>query len=256
MSEPPDVGDLAELLRAAVARSTAGEPCAILYSGGLDSSVLAHLAREVRPRLVVVGRTGAHDLAAARSGAEALGLPLAVCALESGAVLEAAKRWAAELEGADATGRAVAVGLAIGLEATPTPRVLCGQGADELFLGYAHFRGLSPAAAAAQRWADLDRLETADWPRARRIAERLGRTLIAPYLDPSFRTAALATPMARHLPLGGTSKPLLRDVARALGLPEELVVRPKKALQVGSGIARELRGPPRRATPTDRATAR
>lgn len=235
-------------LREATARAAGSDGVSVLYSGGLDSSLIAALVRDRHPTLVAVGLPGAADLRAARTGAAALGLPLTARELTLDDIAGAKARWAPTLVGTDFTGRAVALGIALALTFTETPTVLCGQGADELFLGYAHFRGLDPDDAARRRSADLERLTGTDWPCAQRISTALGRRLGAPFLDAPLREAVLRTEAAAHLPRAGRSKPMLRAIADAAGLPRELVERPKKAFQFGSGIAAALRRLERPAT--------
>jgi asparagine synthase (glutamine-hydrolysing) len=253
---------------AAVRRSVpASGRCTLLFSGGLDSSLLA-LSVSVRTRaveLVTVGVGDAPDLRAAEGAAGWLDLPWRGYRLARSEVDLARRRWAREIDGLTEPARSVAVALALALERSDSEWVLCGQGADELFCGYAHFAALSDEARASRARADLDRLERDDWPRARRMAGRLGRVLGSPYLDPDFRDRVLALPPESHRDPNGLRKPVLRALALTLGLPEPLARRPKRALQYGSGVRRALgrrsteltaaRGetaleyPPRRAAP-------
>lgn len=244
------------VVRAAVERAAGSGPCSVLYSGGLDSTIVAHGARARRPTLIAVGVSGSHDLEAARSGAAWLDRALTARRLTWEEVRAARDRWAWALTGADPTARAVTLGIALALEASPPGPVLCGQGADELFLGYAHFRGLSAPAAAARRLADLERLRRSDWPRTARVALELDRPIRAPFLDPGVVDAVLATDITAHLPVVPLSKPVLRSIALAMGIPAEIAHRPKKALQFGSGIARALAKMDHRPDGTTAATPR
>jgi asparagine synthase (glutamine-hydrolysing) len=220
------------------------EPLGVLFSGGVDSGLLAWELRE-RPnlRLVTAGMPRSPDLVAAEAGARRLGVPWGPIVLAPNDVTDAARGAIVDLEGSSPTSRSVLVALACAIAASPTHRLLCGQGADELFLGYAHFRGLSVSEAAERSRQDLDRLLADDWPRAQRIARRLGRSLGAPYLDPRFRDAAQRIPWERRLP-GREAKSIFRDFAEHRGLPAELARRPKRAVQFGSGVDRILRAAP------------
>jgi asparagine synthase (glutamine-hydrolysing) len=222
-------------------------PTTLLFSGGVDSGFIAW---EFRHRsgltLSTVGVPGSHDLRAAESAARTLDLPwhgVPVSAEEVGSV---AHELADELTGLGPTSRSVHVAFSLALRNAPEGKVLCGQGADELFLGYAHFRGLSEPDAGRRALVDLDRLRTEDWPRSVRIAKRWGRTLTAPYLEPAFVDAATRIPIAARMP-GTAAKSLFRSWTRHRGLPVSIAERPKRALQFGSGVDRVLaRAPPLR----------
>jgi asparagine synthase (glutamine-hydrolysing) len=231
--------ELAQLLRQAVGRLVSpGVPTSLLYSGGLDSSAVARaFPTGTVPQLVVVGARGSPDLEAARTGATLLGLPLHVHTVERADVAGALDRWAGELEVVREPARSVLIACAIAIAAAPTRLVLCGQGADELFYGYAHFEGLSPEAAQARSAADLRRLHEVDWPWIQRWAHELGHEVASPYLDLDLLAWArsLAPELHRHVVV---RKPLLRQAALELGVPTDLAQRPKRALQYGSGVRR------------------
>lgn len=214
---------------------------AVLYSGGVDSSLVAAGALErAQVELVTVGVRDSADLRAAEDGARLLELPWIHREVVRSDIDRTVEAETVTLAGADPTSQAVLIGLALALEATPSSRVLCGQGADELFLGYAHFQGLSPDATGTRRTEDLRRLRNDDWPRSVTLARRRGRVLVSPFLDPDFVEYAVSLPIGR-LREGSGRKPLLRELAKRAGVPLELVRRPKKAFQYGSGIERLLR---------------
>ncbi|HEV2231523.1 MAG TPA: asparagine synthase C-terminal domain-containing protein [Thermoplasmata archaeon] len=225
----------------AVDRAVGGDArVSILYSGGLDSSVIAHTLRPKRPTLVTVGIMGAADIAAATEGAQLLELPLVVRTLTEGDVEEGLRTWGRQLDGMSETTRSVALGIALASEAAPDHRVLCGQGADELFLGYAHFAGLPSADLEQRANDDWQRLLDRDWPLAQVMVSTVEKRLGSPYLDPAFANEIRSIPIGERM-VGGSRKPVLRQLARDLGVPSVLADRPKKALQFGSGLARLLR---------------
>jgi asparagine synthase (glutamine-hydrolysing) len=226
-------------LTAAVAEAAGGTAeLAVLFSGGLDSSLLAWLVPAgVRVVLVAVGTETAPDLVAAREGAALLGRSVEVHVLRDEDIQAAWVRWGPELAGLREPARSVSLAFAMATEAAPPGRVLCGQGADELFYGYAHFRALGDEPARHRSQSDLRILEDRDWPRALRIGRSIGRELRAPYLDPRVR--ALASDFPVPVP-GEPPKITLRRVASIAGLPPALVERPKRALQYGSGVARRV----------------
>jgi asparagine synthase (glutamine-hydrolysing) len=232
---------LANAWRASVARSApADAPLSLLFSGGLDSSLLAWSVRgrSAPVRLETIGVGDAPDLAAAESAARIIGLPWRPHRLTVKELGATARRFSGELAGLREPARSVALAVAAALERTDPRLVLCGQGADELFWGYAHFVGASETEGNARAGRDFERLVREDWPRALRMAAKLRRTLRSPYLDDEFVRAARALPPWVHSSRGGPTKPALRSLARGLGLPETLAARPKRALQYGSGVRR------------------
>ncbi len=216
-------------------------PLELLFSGGVDSGLLAFELRQ-RPELtlVTIGRPESHDLLAAEAAARTLGLP---CRGETVTVdeIRALERELTEtLPALPRTARSVLASLGLALARCRAATVLCGQGADELFLGYAHFRHEGPATAETRADDDLRALLSRDWPAARALARASGRELVAPYLDPGFVRVARSIPIARRLP-DPDPKALFRRWAMRRGLPESIALRPKKAMQFGSGIDRWIR---------------
>ena len=214
---------------------------ALLFSGGVDSSLLAWELRALPGlRLVTVGMRASPDLAAAETAARVLEVGWSGTVVSEEDVRATGQRIAAETGGIGRVRRGVLTSLALALERAGRAEVLCGQGADELFLGYAHFRGLGPAEAEARADEDWQRLTEEDWPRSRRIAALSGQTIAAPYLHPVFVAAARSVPIERRMP-GPDAKAYFRAWARHRGLPEELARRPKRAMQYGTGVDRALR---------------
>ena len=244
-SEPTLTSELASKLRGAMARIVGKAPrVTVLYSGGVDSSLVARAASELTAvGLVSVGTQGSIDLSAAESGSRLLNLPWTYRTVEQTDIrrllLEDPKEW----NRVRPVSRAVLVGTALAIEAASDSTLLCGQGADELFLGYAHFEDLSAAKAADRREQDIEALLGDTWPRSVELARRRGRLLRSPFVEPEFLHCARGISIDQ-LRAGGGRKPLLRSLAREMLVPEPLAARPKKAFQYGSGIDRLLRSFP------------
>lgn len=217
-------------------------PLGVLFSAGVDSSLLAWELRH-RPEVVLctMGCEGSPDLRAGRIGAERLGLPWEGITVDVELVHRTEDRFPGELAGLPSVSRTVLLSLAIAIDRASPARLVCGQGVDELFLGYAHYRGLSEADAERRSREDLARLRGTDWPRTQAIAKRLGKQARAPYLALPFEAAATRIPLALRLP-ADRPKQFFREWAVGRGLPAELAERPKKALQYGSGVDALVRG--------------
>lgn len=240
---------LAEGLRKAVGGAVQDRPeISLLFSGGLDSTLLAHLLGGLLPsgapglELVTIGTEGSADLAQAERAASLLGLPWKGSTVPTESVRASAREVVERLRVGKGSPTVltplsleVQTGLFLALQHAGRPTVLCGQGADELFLGYAHFRPLPGARLQLRYDEDLHRLLQDDLPVSERLARSLGLELRAPYLDPAWRALVEKVPLERRRK-GGVPKALLREVAVHLGLPPSLAQVPKKALQYGSGV--------------------
>jgi asparagine synthase (glutamine-hydrolysing) len=238
----PRVEEVATTIQRVVAETTPSRGgVTLLYSGGLDSSLLAWLLRaRLATRLLTVGVPGAPDLSAGSAGAQLIGLPWSSRELAPERVARSQPALVVDRRSPPSPLWSVQVALDLALDATEDATVMVGQGADELFWGYAHFRGLTPTEGRRRAQADLDRLLTVDWPATIGTAARHGRRLLAPYLDP--RLVALAQSLdPEELSWTLESKPLLRAAAHRLGLPPPLAGRPKKAMQYGTGVDAILR---------------
>ncbi|MGA8543358.1 MAG: asparagine synthase C-terminal domain-containing protein [Thermoplasmata archaeon] len=224
----------------------------VLFSGGVDSGLLAWELRH-HPRLVLftIGTQGSSGLAVAKEAANQLGLPGEVSEIDTRAVQGVVDQIRPELSDLGPTLRSVQTSVAVALARAPEGQILCGQGIDELFLGYAHFRGLDSGEAGRRADADLVQLLDREWPRTLRIAKRLGRTVAAPYLDPGFVAAARSIPLEYRQP-SPNPKAVFRRWAVHRGLPPTIANRPKQALQFGSGIDRILAREQRRGWASER----
>lgn len=224
-------------------------PICVLFSGGVDSGVLAwELRRNRALSLVTVGTPAGTDLEAARVAAPRIGAHWIGAEVSTAEIAEVAHRIDRTFGPLPRTSRSVLVAFSLALAHAPDRVVLCGQGADELFLGYRHFHGLTAEAAAARATSDLRVLREVDWPRAQAVARSLDRAVVAPFLAEEFIAAALAIPIEQRLP-ADEPKRWFRDWAARRGLPTDLARRPKRALQFGSGVDRVLRRMPPAGSP-------
>jgi asparagine synthase (glutamine-hydrolysing) len=216
---------------------------AVAFSGGVDSALVASGAPDAP--CYVVGFEGAHDVAAARAAAASLDLDLRVVIVEHDDLRRAVP------EVARATGRTNAMDVAIGATlylvaraaaADGHDRLALGQGADELFGGYAKV-------ARLDHRVEADTVRGAVRETTTGLPDGLARDVLAcraagvepvvPLLHDSVVEAALALP--EDLLVAGedpTRKVALRRVARErVGSVAE---SDKKAAQYGSYVAREL----------------
>jgi asparagine synthase (glutamine-hydrolysing) len=233
-------GLAAALERATLRLAEPPGPLVVLYSGGVDSSVLAWILR-ARPETVLhtIGRPDSPDLLAAAEGSKEIGLTWSERRLGAEEIRAAERRWGELLGRVPEPEHSVQLALALAFETAPSERVLLGQGADELFWGYARIRSAPIAEAERLAQTALVKLLATDLPLSERLAVQTGHTLLLPYLDPEVRARLSGFPPQSHYS-DQESKPLLRKVARELGVPLPARERPKSAIQYGSRIAQAL----------------
>ena len=233
------------------------ETVGLLYSGGLDSTIIAHILLSYFPssavQAVTVGLPDSYDVKNALTMATELGLSVSPCYL-SDEVLTEAIDGLLQLNLVNNPGDlSIAVPLFLGMDTlAKTPglqMVFLGQGADELFAGYRKYvtlytkHGIEATQQAMAR--DFTRLTTQQAELERWIAQFFNLSLVYPYLDPLIVNYAQSQPLEAHLsqtPEGDViRKNLLRKLASNLGLSYRAATQPKKAMQYGSGTVKLLR---------------
>lgn len=214
---------------------------AVAFSGGLDSSIVAFLAAMyLDPRLYVVGEDGSSDLESARRASGLLHLPLIEINLNEKNVEDSLPK-IIRLIGSN---HAVTVSYKlpeyfVAMQAREEV-LLMGHGADELFGGYSRYERMPPEELGANMRADLDKVLREDVLMGERVSHFFGKRFEYPYLSARVVEIAMDSPVETMVGEKGR-KIVLRDVARFMGLPEEITNRKKKAAQYGSGVIRLMR---------------
>ncbi|WP_135805443.1 asparagine synthase C-terminal domain-containing protein [Halorussus marinus] len=219
---------------------------AVAFSGGVDSAVVASA---VDAPLYVVGFPDSHDVAAARTAAGLMGrVPdLRVVELSPADVERAVPAVARATGRTNAMDVQIALPLFLAAERAARDgfdRLAVGQGADELFGGYAKV-----ARAPEDPRVEADTVRGAAREVTRTLSEQLERDVlalraagvepVAPLLDDRVVRAALALPGDLLVDSRGERKKALRLAAREF-VPDAVAFREKKAVQYGSLVAREL----------------
>ena len=243
-------------------RMMADVPVGVFLSGGLDSSIIAAiLARLSEPGSVVrsfaAGTEGSSDLAAARVVAEHLGLEhheRVYTDEDVVAVLPQVVR-ATESYEPSLVRSAVPNFLLAELAARHLKVVLTGEGADELFAGYHHFREMDVPALRAALADGVDGLHHLNLQRCDRVTMAHGLEARVPFLSRDMLALSLRIPMEWKL-LGddgqeqAQEKALLRE-AFAGWLPEEILWRRKEQFGDGSGTAQVMSRQAERLVPDE-----
>lgn len=223
---------------------------AVAFSGGVDSALVAD---EFDAPLYVVGYEGSADIDSAIESADVMGRDLTVHEVSLADIEDAIPDVARAIDRTDAMDVQIALPLYLvsrRVAADGYDRLALGQGADELFAGYAKIAKAPTdprVEAETVRGARREVLETLpDQLERDSLAIRsTGVEPVTPLLHDSVVEAALQLP-ASLLVHDGTRKVALRQVAGER-LPAVVASRDKKAVQYGSLVAREVDRLARRA---------
>ena len=204
-------------------------------SGGVDSTLIAHLARR---ECLAVGLAGSHDLRQARHATNALGLTCRAVTITPDEIADALPYVIRAIPKKDPLNTGIALTqyfIARSAAEQGYRRIITGQGADEIFGGY--LRYLESTTLGEDLECDFAGLEQ-QAARDQAVAALHGTYLSMPYLDYRVVRAARAIPPNEKVQ-GGHRKVPLRKVAER-HIPAEFAWHEKKAMQYGSGVWREL----------------
>ena len=229
--------DLLSALRDSITSAIGKErTVAVAYSGGLDSSLIARLAKEsVDVKCYTCAMAGSFDAdhALAFAAEDGLDLTMIVVGRESLAGLVA--RTGMLLNSDDPVRIAYTIPVICVLERCAETTVLVGSGADELFGGYAKYSTATDPTAIMR--SDLSKMLVEDNV-LRMVAKALGKRLESPYVSEVTLAFSASLPMTLKIS-GNDRKVLLRKAAASLGLLSH--DRPKKAAQYSSGLMKEMK---------------
>ncbi|NJE07943.1 asparagine synthase (glutamine-hydrolyzing) [Thermococcus sp. M39] len=216
----------------------AGEKVGVLFSGGLDSSLLAMLSSKYADvTLYTAGAEGSQDLEWARKVSEVLGLKLKEYIFDINDVEEVIPKVVFAIEEPNPMNLAIGIPLYFATKLAREDNcklLLSGQGADELFGGY--FKYLENPNLMEK---DLIELGEKNLARDDKIAMINGVEGRFPFLDLNVVRTALRTPIEFKI-RNGIRKAILRETALELGLPKEVAYREKKACQYGTNSQKLL----------------
>ena len=239
--------ELAGLIIKAIARRIPDEEFGILFSGGIDSTLIAWVCKQlgIKPKCYTAafqekGFTTAEDLTWAKKAAKKLGFSLKVRTFGLAEVDAYAKRVVSIIKEPNVvkTGVGIVVQAAMELAKKDSIRtVFSGLGSEEIFAGYERHRKAKDINRECAR--GLKEIYKRDISRDNAIAEHNKMRIEMPFLDEALVKYALKIP-GKYKISNGVEKAILREVAQNLGIPEELCLRRKKAAQYGSKVDRAL----------------
>lgn len=219
----------------------------IIFSGGIDSVLIAYLAAKMVPEVICYtgGVTGSSDIVYARQIADRLGLKLKVCELDQEGVERLIPEVMNVIEDSNAGQVEVALPVYCAVKLAHEDGIkvmLTGQGADELFGGYSWYAKVVEKEGykmlRRHMIEDLLLLYKETLEREDKITMAHSIELREPFLDPEVIKVALATSLRLNVRGGGDTfgKHVHRKVAETLGIPGDIAYRIKEAAQHGSGM--------------------
>lgn len=222
----------------------------IIFSGGIDSVVVAHLAKQVAPEVVCYtsGIKGSNDIVNSLKIAKKLDLNLQVNEVNESDVEKLIPKIISIIEDDNMGQVEVAIPIynAVQLAHEQGIRVmLTGQGADELFGGYSWYSKIVQKYGYGKireyMIEDLKLLYKETLEREDKITMSLNIELREPFLDTELIDTVLRIDPRLNIHnadnmYDNLGKRVHRKLAEKLGIPTEIAYRIKEAAQHGSGI--------------------
>ena len=249
-----DVAKIDKMLRLSVIKRVEGlRELGVIFSGGLDSSYLALLLKEIseniplKVKLYAVGAEGSKDVEAAIYASKFLNMDLEICEVTEELVREALPQVVKAI--GDDNLMKVGVGLttyfATKMVADDGIKVaISGQGADELFGGYKRYlKSFVDGTLNYDLRVDISNMYHVNLERDDACSMLNGVGLRLPFLDKTLVELVLNIPDNKKIVSmhDDMRKSILRKLAFEEGLDYEIAYRPKKAAQYGTGIDKILR---------------
>ena len=249
-----DVAKIEKMLRLSVIKRVEGlTEIGIIFSGGLDSSYLALLLKEISENvplkitLYAVGVKDSQDVEAAIHASKFLNLPLEICEVTEELISESLPEVVKAI--GDDNLMKVGVGLTTYFATKMVARdglkvAISGQGADELFGGYKRYvQSFVDGTLNYDLREDMSNMYHVNLERDDACSMLNGVELRLPFLDKSLVELVLNIPDNKKIVSmhDDMRKSILRKIAFEGGLDYDIAYRPKKAAQYGTGIDKILR---------------
>jgi asparagine synthase (glutamine-hydrolysing) len=221
------------------------EKSGILFSGGLDSSIIAKICEELNKdvKLYSVGMKGSYDLKHVERAREFFNFEINVREIREEELEGYAEKVVHIIHTSDPMHVSIGIPIYLACESAKKDGVtllLSGQGADELFAGYHRYLSLAEEELELSLSRDYEKLLKVDIPRDIAIATANSVEIRFPFLDEEVVKVAFDIPASWKLK-NGIRKYILRELAKQKGVPDFIYEGRKRAIQYSTGTHRALR---------------
>jgi asparagine synthase (glutamine-hydrolysing) len=245
LAVPVHIRRVRQTIEAAVKKRLLSDvPLGAFLSGGLDSSIIAAVAKKYMPELHTfsVGIEGSRDLEAARRVARHIGSTHHEYVYTAAEVVEKLPEIIYDLESfdQDLVRSAIPTWFCARMAADKVKVILTGEGADELFAGYTYHKGISDYQALhSELRRSVTRLHNINLQRVDRMTMRHAIEARVPFLDTDVIAMAQTVPAELKLKTGNNGRRIEKWILRKAFedlLPSEIVWRDKEQFDEGSGM--------------------
>ncbi|MDF1538888.1 MAG: asparagine synthetase B [Candidatus Thorarchaeota archaeon] len=244
------LGELEGYLRESM-NTIRNRKCGVLFSGGVDSSLIATIAHEIAGEIILfsAGTPISGDAKQTEYAADLLGIERFYTELSQELVWNILPDVIYAAETCNRMDIEIAIPFFVSAGSAKEKGVellLSGQGPDELFAGYAKhvrlFEAKGPRALEDQLVQEVSVTHEANISRDERVIAVHNLNAFFPYLDQRFSELALSIPADWKIRPNENPerKVLFRRLATRMGLPESIAHMPKKATQYSSGTTKLL----------------
>ncbi len=239
--------ELQGLIINSVAKRVPDQKFGILFSGGIDSTLIAWICKQLgldftcyTAVLDEPSMKSAEDLLYAKKVAKKLGFKLKVARIKLKDVEAYIKKVVPLIESTNVVKVGVGLTFYVACEMAKKDKVkvmFSGLGSEELFAGYERHKQSKDI--NKECYSGLLKIYERDTFRDDVITMFYGQELRLPFLDLRLIEYSLKIPAEMKINETG-NKLILRQVARDLGVPKEFAMRKKRAAQYGSKFDKAL----------------